>query len=89
MYEWMNDPNLRDIDKNKIEFMMMLLKQTGNLKQTEMMPFLLAISAKAKKNNISFSQDEISAIVDVVKRNSGPQEMERINKILQITKLLG
>lgn len=87
--DWINDPSLRNIDKNKIEFLLLLLNQSGKLKQSDMMPFMLAISAKAKNKNISFTQDEISAIVNVVKKNSSTEELERINKVLQLTKLMG
>lgn len=87
--DWVNDPSLRNIDKAKIEFLLLLLNQSGNLKQTDMMPFMLAITSKAKKKNISFSQDEITAVVEVVRKQSSPEELEKINKVLQLTKLMG
>lgn len=87
--DWINDPSLHNIDKTKIEFLLMLLNQSGNLKQKDMMPFMLAITSKAKNKNISFTQDEITAIVNVVKKQSTPAELDRINKMLQLTKLMG
>lgn len=88
---WMEDPELKNIDKNKLLFLNMLFSQlpsslkNGNLSQEEtkkeMLPFLLSLSKLSKENNISFSKNEIIQIINVLQKYSASEDKEIIKKL--------
>lgn len=83
---WMLDPEIQDIDSKKIQFLQMLFFEGNKLSEKERLPFFLSIATRAKKDKISFSDDEVERIVQVLKKNSTPQELKKIDQILQLFK---
>ena len=79
--EWMNDPALQDIDKNKLLFLEKLVKQSAGLTQKEMLPFLLSLSKMSKENNISFEKEEMKLIYSVILKYSTPDDIEKMKKV--------
>lgn len=79
----LNDPTLSDIPRNKLVFLEKLFFESKEKKQNELLPFFLSVLNMSKSENISFTDDEIDRIIKVVKTNSTPQEVTKINYILQ------
>lgn len=84
--DWMSDPLLADIDHTKLEFMQKLVFELHQLSEKERLPFLLALAGRAKKENISFTPDEIEKIISVVKEHSTPEEVKKMDQILKMFK---
>ncbi len=80
--EWMNDPSLKEIDKSKLDFLQALVFESSNLKREQLIPFLMNIAKRGQANNISFSDEEIEAIIAVLKKHATPQEITKMEKIL-------
>ena len=78
--DWMKDPALAGIDKNKLIFLEKLFFQGSKLTQKEMMPFLLSLSKQSRENNISFQKDEIKLISSVLQKYSTPEDIEKMKK---------
>lgn len=78
--DWMEDPALAGIDKNKLIFLEKLFFQGSKLTQKEMMPFLLSLSKQSRENNISFQKDEIKLIYSVLQKYSTPEDIEKMKK---------
>lgn len=78
--DWMKDPALAGIDKNKLLFLEKLFFQGSKLTQKEMLPFLLSLSKQSKENNISFQKDEVQLIYSVLQKYSTPEDMEKMKK---------
>ncbi|MDD2973437.1 MAG: hypothetical protein PHE02_15060 [Lachnospiraceae bacterium] len=83
---WMLDSTIQDIDSKKIQFLQMLFFEGNNLSEKERLPFFLSIATRARKDHISFTEDEVERIVEVLKKSSNPQELQKINQILQMFK---
>lgn len=81
---WMNDVSLKDISKVKLDFLQKLVFESEHLTKKEQMPFLFALASRTKKEKIQFSQDEISRIVAVLKRNATPEEAAKMDKMLKV-----
>lgn len=79
--EWMKDPALEGIDRNKLLFLEKLFLQGSKLTQKEMMPFLLSLAKQSKENNISFQKDEIQLIYSVLQKYSSPEDIEKMKKL--------
>ena len=77
---WMKDPALAGIDKNKLLFLEKLFLQGSKLTQKEMMPFLLSLSKQSRENNISFQKDEVQLIYSVLQKHSTPEDIEKMKK---------
>ena len=79
--EWMKDPALAGIDKNKLLFLEKLVLQGSKLTQKEMLPFLLSLSKMSRENNISFSKDEMKLIYSVLQKYSTPEDNEKMRRL--------
>ena len=83
---WMNDPLVAGIDKTKLQFLQMLVFEGQNLTKEQMLPFLMSVAQKGKKQNISFDDNEIDAIVTALQKYSTPEEINKINKLMALKK---
>ena len=51
-----------------------------------MLPLLLAVSNKAKKEGISFTQDETNAIINILRDDMSPEQQEKLDLFMQMLK---
>lgn len=82
--EWMNDPRISSIPKNKLDFLQKMFFESKNLSKKELMPFLMALAGRAKKEQITFEQQEVDMILAVIKENSSPEECKKIDQTLRL-----
>ncbi len=52
----------------------------------EMLPLLLAVSNKAKKEGISFTQDETNAMINILKNDMTAEQQGRLDLFMQMLK---
>ena len=50
---WMNDKRIASIPKEKLDFLQKMFFESKNLSQKELMPFLMALAGRAKKEKIT------------------------------------
>ena len=86
--DWMNDPNLKNIDPEKLQMLMSMTEQTAGKKQNELLPFLMAAASQTKSKGMSFSSEETDAIIEVMKMGKSPEEVANIEKIRMMMKLM-
>ena len=87
--EWMNDPELKNIDRAKLDFLNQMFVQSTSInsngsqaeRQKKMMAFLLSLSKLSKENNISFQNQEVELIFSVLKKYSTPDDIDKMQKI--------
>lgn len=84
--KWMEDARISDIPNVKLDFLQKIFFESKNLTQKEQLPFFMALAGRAKKDNISFSQDEINLIMEVIKDHSTPEEVAKINQTVKLFK---
>lgn len=80
--DWMKDETLKNIDPYKLEFLQALVFESGSLKKEQLLPFFMAVAKRGQEKNITFSDEEISAIVTVIKEHASPQELAKIEKLM-------
>lgn len=76
--EWIHDPLLANIPKEKIKFLNALLQASHSLTQKEMLPFLIAFEKKRKESNISFEKEELNCIIQAIKKYASPDDLKLI-----------
>jgi len=84
--QWMQDARIADIPKTKLDFLQKIFFESKNLTPKEQLPFFMALAGRAKKDNISFSPEEINLIMDVIKDHSTPEEVAKINQTIKLFK---
>lgn len=84
--EWMHDPMLTDIPKDKLLFFEELIQSGNGLSKEKKIPYMIEIVKKAKEKKISFSQEEITLIISVIKRYASESEINTIDKMMAIHK---
>ena len=52
--EWMNDPVLTGIDKEKLQFLQMMVSEGQGMSPKEMLPFLMRVTKCGKESSIAF-----------------------------------
>ena len=80
---WMNDPSLADIEVKKLDFMQKIFLESRSLSQKELIPFLMALAMRSRKENIRFTEDETNRIIAVLKQHSTPEELNKIDFVLK------
>lgn len=84
--KWMSDPLVASIDSGKLDFLQSIVFETRGKSQKELIPFLMNVMKKGKTSKISFSDDEMSAIMAAIKNNSTPEELVQIDKFMTMYK---
>jgi len=85
---WMNHPNLNNIDPAKLQMLMSMSEQTAGKSQNDLLPFLMSAASQSRSNGMTFSPDETDTIIEVLKMGKSPEEIARIEKIRMMMKLL-
>lgn len=87
--EWMNDPELKNIDRAKLDFLDKMFVQSTSInksgtpqeRQKKMMAFLLSLNSLSRENNITFQKEEVSLIFSVLKKYSTSDDIDKMQKI--------
>lgn len=82
--DFRNDPLLKDIDKNKLDFLHMLVQEGSHLSPKELLAYLTNLMKQGKMQSISFTKDEMNAMITVLKKNSTPDELQKMDKIMKL-----
>lgn len=80
--DWIRDESLKDIDPYKLEFLQALVFESSSLKKEQMIPFLMAVAKRGQEKKVSFSDEEIERIVEVLRKQASPEELVKIEKVM-------
>ncbi len=80
---WMEDDLVKDIPQEKLAFLGEMFVGGHGKSQKEMMAFLMPMMKKAKKENLTFTPQEMNAAISAIRRHSTAEELSRIDNILQ------
>lgn len=80
---WMNDPAVQHIDQKKLSFLQSMVTGGQGKNQKETMTYLMSMMKKAKAENLTFSQEELSLMMATVRKYSTPEELEKLDKLMK------
>lgn len=86
--DWKNDPGLNGIDRNKLEMLQALAQQGQGKSPAEMLPFLMNAAARGRSSGLSFTQPEISAVLEALKAGKSPEEAAKLDRIVSLMKMI-
>lgn len=81
---WMQEPAVQNIPKEKLDFLQKLVFESKQLSQKELLPFLMALAQRSREEHISFSQEEMNAIIEAIRKYSTPEEIAKMNQIMKL-----
>lgn len=79
---WMDDELVQGIPQKKLDFAAELFANGHGKSQKDMMRIVLPMMKRAKAENLTFSQAELNACIQAIKKHSTPEELEKIEEIL-------
>lgn len=88
MNEWMNNPQMQNMDPAKLELIKMAASQTAGKSGRDLAPVMLALITNANKQGIRFSSDEVTLILEILKQGKSKEEQEQIDRTLKMTSAL-
>ena len=81
--EWMNDPLVANIPQKKLDFLGKMFQESRGKNQKQMMAYIMPMMKKAKAEKLTFSQSEINACIQAIKKHSTPEELDKIDNLLK------
>ena len=84
MNEWMNNPAMKNIDPIKLELIQMAASQTAGKAGRDLAPIMMALITNANKKGISFSGDEMSLILEIMKDGKSKDEQAQIDRTINM-----
>lgn len=84
MNEWINNPLLNDIDPIKLDLIQRAASQVSGKSGKDLAPIMLALITSANRQNIQFSQDEISLILGILKEGKSKEEQAQIDQTIRM-----
>lgn len=81
--DWMEDDLVKDIPQRKLEFLQKLFAEGHGKNQKEMMAYLIPVMQKARRENLTFTPQEMNAAIAAIKKHSTQEELSQIDKILK------
>ncbi len=78
--EWMNDPELKNIDRAKLDFLGRMFVQSTSINSTGTQEERQK-NKLSRENNISFQKEEVELIFSVLKKYSTSDDIAKMQKV--------
>lgn len=82
MEPWMEDDLVKDIPKEKLEFLSQVMMGSKGKNQKQMMSTLLPLMKEAQAKGLQFTASETAAAIAAIRKYSSREENSRIDEIL-------
>ena len=86
--QWMEDPVLSGISKEKMDILTKIMEGSNGMEARQMLTYFIQESNKASQNGINFTNEETDAILNVLKQDMSPQEIQKIDTIKRMVNML-
>lgn len=86
--DWKNNPRLSGIDPEKLSMLQGLAQQGSGKSPSDLLPFLMQAASQGKNTGLRFNDQEISAILEVMKMGKSPAEAAKIDRIVNMMKMI-
>lgn len=86
MNDWINHPAMKGIDPIKLELIKTAAAQTSGKKGNNMATVMMALITTARKRGVTFTPEEMSLIMEVLKEGKSREEQEQIDHTLAMVR---
>jgi len=81
--QWMSDELVKDISPQKLEFLELLFQEGHDKTKKEMLPYMMRMLQKAKKEQLTLTPDEMNHAIAAIKKYSSPEEQKKMDDIIE------
>lgn len=86
--EWKNNPKLNGMDKGKLDILQNLAEQGMGKSPSDLLPFIMSAAAKGQNAGLKFNPGEISTIIEVLKAGKSPEEAAKLDRVVNLMKMI-
>ena len=86
--KWRSDPRLAGMDPAKLQYIEKIAAQVSSQSKSELLPTLLSLQADARKNNISFTDQETALLISIITSGMPPDEKKKVEMLHFLAKKL-
>lgn len=86
--EWKHDPRLAGMDPVKLQYIEKIATQVSSQSESELLPTLLSLQADARKNNITFTDQETALLISIITSGMPPDEKKKVEMLHFLAKKL-
>jgi hypothetical protein len=83
---WTENPKLAHLDQEKLNLLSQLASEGSHKSASELLPFLISASKGSRGQRLSFSEEDIELLLEVLTSGKSPQETARLKKIIALAK---
>ena len=83
---WTKDPSLAGLDPAKLAMLNSFARQGAGKSPQELLPLLMAAASQSRAKGTRFSREEMESIIQVLKVGKSPEEIARMDQIIQMMK---
>lgn len=76
---------MKNMDPAKLDLIRMAAERTSGKSGRDLAPVMLALITGANKQGIRFSPDEVSLILEILKKGKSKEEQEQIDRTVRMT----
>jgi len=84
--DWMSDPLVSGIPEKKLKFLGEMFASSQGKSQKELMSMMMPMMQRAKRENLTFTPQEMNAAIAAIRKHSSQEELQKIDQILAKTK---
>ena len=84
MNDWMNHPAMENLDPIKLELIRTAAAQTSGKKGNSMATVMMALITTARKRGITFTPEEMSLILEILKDGKSKEEQAQIDNMVNM-----
>lgn len=88
-HAWKDDPRVKAMDPKKVDFLTELAEQIGQTPRHRMMNRFLSVSLEARRNGITFSDQETEVLTAVLAESMDPADRAKIDLLRTLSRRIG
>ena len=88
MDNWRQDPRLKQMDPEKLQYITDFAEQLTRLPKDQLFPALMKLQADAARRSIQFSNEETAPLISILSSGMSPAEKTRLETLRFLAKKL-
>ena len=85
---WQDNPKLAGIDKNKLDMLQQMARQGAGKSPSDLLPFIMNAASQGRNAGLNFNSNEINTIIEVLKMGKSPRERAKLDKVVNLMKMI-
>ena len=85
---WQDNPRLAGMDRGKLDLLQQMAQQGAGKSPSDLLPFIMNAASQGRNAGLNFNPQEINTIIKVLKMGKSPQERAKLDKVVNLMKMM-